>query len=38
VVLCESEFALRWLVEKNADFTFYTNAYEIDDYELDKAK
>jgi peptide chain release factor 3 len=32
VVLCESEFALRWLIEKNADFKFYANAYEVDDY------
>jgi peptide chain release factor 3 len=32
VVLCESEFALRWLVDKNADLTFYANAYEVDDH------
>ena len=38
VVLCESEYALRWLEEKNADFTFYANAYKVDDhYELSNA-
>ena len=39
VVLCESEFALRWLVEKNADLNFYANAYEVDDhYEQQSAR
>jgi len=35
VVLCESEFALRWLVEKNSDLNFYSSSYDVDDhYEL----
>ncbi len=39
VVLCESEFALRWLVDKNNDLNFYINAYEVDDcYEQRKAR
>ncbi|MDD4172235.1 MAG: peptide chain release factor 3 [Syntrophomonas sp.] len=31
VVLCDNEFTLRWLAEKNDDLAFYTNPYQIDD-------
>ena len=32
VVLCENEYALQWLVEKNGDLAFYTNPYQTDAY------
>lgn len=39
VVLCENDFALRWMVENNADLTFYESANQVDNhYELSNAK
>ncbi|MEN6325662.1 MAG: peptide chain release factor 3 [Syntrophomonas sp.] len=32
VVLCESEYVLRWLIEKHRDIYFYANTSEIDEH------
>lgn len=31
VVLCENDFAMRWIEEQNSQLKFYTNPYDVDD-------